>query len=166
MNWDALGAIAEAVGALAVLATLIYLSVQIRQSARSQDRQNEIAMADLFMQRAGVAIDLVMRTCDPEVARSAVSKFYTGQSIEDSEFEDYAAYVNAVLTLHETHYQLNALGLLPEEQWEQTQAVLQRIVQFPRFQEVWSRHSIRYSNSFGELIEQAQRRAERGYRST
>jgi hypothetical protein len=49
MNWDALGAIAEVMGALAVLATLIYLSVQIRQIARSQDRQNEIAMADLYM---------------------------------------------------------------------------------------------------------------------
>ena len=32
MNWDALGAIGELVGALAVVVTLIYLAVQIRQS--------------------------------------------------------------------------------------------------------------------------------------
>lgn len=34
MNWDALGAIAELVGAIAVVLTLIYLAVQIRQSSK------------------------------------------------------------------------------------------------------------------------------------
>ena len=34
MNWDALGAIAEFVGAIAVVLTLLYLAVQIRQSNR------------------------------------------------------------------------------------------------------------------------------------
>ena len=39
MNWDALGALAEMIGATAVLITLIYLAIQIRQTkelARSQ----------------------------------------------------------------------------------------------------------------------------------
>ena len=35
MNWDALGAIAEMVGAMGVLATLIYLAFQIRDNTRS-----------------------------------------------------------------------------------------------------------------------------------
>ena len=34
MNWDVLGAVAEFLGALAVLATLIYLAIQIRQSGK------------------------------------------------------------------------------------------------------------------------------------
>ena len=33
MNWEALGAIAELLGALAVIATLVYLSLQIRQNS-------------------------------------------------------------------------------------------------------------------------------------
>lgn len=32
MNWDALGAIGEIIGAAAVFATLVYLAVQIRQN--------------------------------------------------------------------------------------------------------------------------------------
>ena len=40
MNWDALGAIAELIGGLAVLVTLIYLSVQIRQSNRQEAAQS------------------------------------------------------------------------------------------------------------------------------
>lgn len=35
MNWDALGAVGEVVGAIAVVATLIYFSVQIRQNTRA-----------------------------------------------------------------------------------------------------------------------------------
>lgn len=36
MNWEALGAVAEAVGALAVLVTLIYLALQVRQARKVQ----------------------------------------------------------------------------------------------------------------------------------
>lgn len=35
MNWDALGAIGEMLGAIGVIATLLYLSVQIRQNTRA-----------------------------------------------------------------------------------------------------------------------------------
>jgi hypothetical protein len=34
MNWDAVGAIAEIIGAVAVVATLLYLAVQIKQANR------------------------------------------------------------------------------------------------------------------------------------
>ena len=32
MNWDAIGAIAESLGALAVIISLIYLAAQVRQT--------------------------------------------------------------------------------------------------------------------------------------
>jgi hypothetical protein len=35
MNWDAIGAIAEAIGALAVIITLVYLTFQLRQNTRA-----------------------------------------------------------------------------------------------------------------------------------
>ncbi len=35
MNWEALGAIGETVGALGVIGTLVYLAVQIRQNTKS-----------------------------------------------------------------------------------------------------------------------------------
>ena len=40
MNWDALGAIGELVGAAAVVLTLGYLAVQIRQSSKSSRQQS------------------------------------------------------------------------------------------------------------------------------
>jgi hypothetical protein len=40
MNWDALGAIGEVVGAVAVVLTLGYLAIQIRQSGKSSRQQS------------------------------------------------------------------------------------------------------------------------------
>jgi len=49
MNWDAIGAIAEVIGALAVLITLAYLAVQVRQNStqlREAARLAKIASLD------------------------------------------------------------------------------------------------------------------------
>ena len=35
MNWEAIGALGETVGALAVLVTLVYLAMQIRQNTKT-----------------------------------------------------------------------------------------------------------------------------------
>ena len=40
MNWDAIGAIGEVVGALAVVLTLGYLAIQIRLSSKSSRQQS------------------------------------------------------------------------------------------------------------------------------
>ena len=51
MNWDAVGAVAELAGAIAVFLTLLYLAAQIRQSNRlalAQHREmNRVAMRDI-----------------------------------------------------------------------------------------------------------------------
>lgn len=50
MNWDAIGAIAEVFGAITVLVTLIYFSVQIRQSNKlaEAESQRELMTLDVF----------------------------------------------------------------------------------------------------------------------
>ena len=47
MNWDALGAIGEIIGAVAVLATLFYLAAQIKMQNRQLERSNENVTAQL-----------------------------------------------------------------------------------------------------------------------
>lgn len=45
MNWNAIGAIGEIVGALAVVLTLIVLIVQVRQSTRAMQESNQLERA-------------------------------------------------------------------------------------------------------------------------
>ena len=51
MNWDALGAIAELLGAVAVFATLAYLTVQVRQNSKAQEQQNDLTSAVIMQSR-------------------------------------------------------------------------------------------------------------------
>ena len=44
MNWEALGAIAELLGALAVFLTLAYLTIQVRQNSKALDLQNQFQL--------------------------------------------------------------------------------------------------------------------------
>ena len=47
MNWDALGAIGEIIGAIAVLATLYYLAAQIKMQNRELEKSNKNVTAQL-----------------------------------------------------------------------------------------------------------------------
>lgn len=46
MNWDAIGAIAEAVGALAVIITLVYLTFQLRQNTKAIEHSTSRGVLD------------------------------------------------------------------------------------------------------------------------
>ena len=59
MNWDALSAIAGAVGALGVIVTLLYLALQVRHATR-------VAKADFFFRSIEGWIDFNLRVADNE----------------------------------------------------------------------------------------------------
>jgi hypothetical protein len=46
MNWDAIGASAETLGAIAVIATLVYLTVQLRQNTRAIEHSTHRGVLD------------------------------------------------------------------------------------------------------------------------
>lgn len=46
MNWEAIGAVGEMIGAVAVIATLIFLALQVRHGSRMIDQQNALAESD------------------------------------------------------------------------------------------------------------------------
>ena len=59
MNWDAIGAIAELVGAIGVVATLIFLALQVRQSkeateanTKALDETRRLASAQAYQNRS------------------------------------------------------------------------------------------------------------------
>ena len=46
MNWDAVGALAELLGAIGVVASLLYVAVQVRQNSRYVRGQSHIALTE------------------------------------------------------------------------------------------------------------------------
>ena len=52
MNWDAIGAIAELLGSVAVIATLGYLAVQVRHSRSLLEENRKITLSQVYQARA------------------------------------------------------------------------------------------------------------------
>ena len=48
MNWDAIAAIAEGLGALGVIASLLYVAVQVRQNTRASRVESKLAATGLM----------------------------------------------------------------------------------------------------------------------
>jgi hypothetical protein len=65
LNWEAVGAIGELVGAVAVIATLAYLAIQVRQNTRSMDETRKVEtgrFAQVRTQQRLSLIDSVIRS--------------------------------------------------------------------------------------------------------
>ena len=48
MNWDAIGAIGEALGAVGVIVTLLYLSLQVKASTLASKVESKLAASRMY----------------------------------------------------------------------------------------------------------------------
>lgn len=79
MNWDAVGAISETVGAFAVVVTLIYLAVQVRQSNSQQSREEIVSIQNgqnklVEQLRDPALVRAYVRFADGETAPSVIER--------------------------------------------------------------------------------------------
>jgi hypothetical protein len=81
-----LGALGELLGSIAVLATLVYLSVQIRQNTRSMDESKKLALAQTYQMRADALQMMLVHAADSNHIGPIITKL-TG----DGYPEDIAA---------------------------------------------------------------------------
>ena len=78
MNWDAIGAIGEIVGAAAVVATLAYLSIQLRQARRASDSQGTLVTTEM----ASNWRNMLLQNSD---LSDMLAKANAGERLSDSE---------------------------------------------------------------------------------
>jgi len=69
-----LGALGEFLGSIAVLATLVYLSVQIRQNTRSMDEGKKLALAQTYQMRSDALQMMLVHAADSEYIGPIITK--------------------------------------------------------------------------------------------
>jgi hypothetical protein len=141
MNWDAIGAIGEILGALAVVATLGYLAVQIRQStavARASTRQ---AIAEMSMASAS---DVVT---NPELAEIEFRNMKGEALGEVDRMRIYARAYTGMRHWENIHYQYLS-GMLTEDEWRGFRANLKALMQWESRRRYWEHEKHYYSQNF------------------
>jgi hypothetical protein len=69
-----LGALGEFLGSIGVIATLVYLSVQIRQNTRSMDESKTLALAQTYQLRSDALQMMLVQAADSEQIAPIISK--------------------------------------------------------------------------------------------
>ena len=138
MNWDAIGAIAELLGAVGVIASLVYLASQIRES-REQMIQNTRASkaAAHQMYEQGVSSTIMDAVRIPglqEVLRRGDIDF-EGLNEEDAHRYSNVALVY-VRTWDNAYYQ-HRMGMLDDVRWQVARRDLEAYVLQPGVSQWW-----------------------------
>lgn len=114
MDWEAIGAIAEIIGAVAIVVTLIYLAIQVRQNSEILSANvratNFLGMADTW--RIGAE--------SPEL-NAILAKDRTGESLADGEkLQAFAYWTRVFYTLQWQFAELPKQRMNREMLWQKT----------------------------------------------
>ena len=123
MNWDALGAIAELLGAIAVFLTLAYLTVQVRQNSKALELQNKFSAAQIMQARTDTLTQVIATSSSAENL-SALQKIaqITGpeslSNISSEEQSRLAQLLNMYRGMFENIIEQYKMGFLTREFYE------------------------------------------------
>ena len=111
MDWDAIGAFGEVVGALAVIATLFYLAKQIKHASASQDRANELAQASSITSSNSLFITGWEHLAENEELAAIYERAISGQELNAAESVRFIAYLNMYFAWVEVLYSQASVNL-------------------------------------------------------
>ncbi len=144
MNWEAISTFAEIVGAAGVIASLVYLAVQIRQSTK--------------VARAEITKDLYLasRTAIAELASNdALAKIWT--DIRQFDSEDVArryAFYQSFFRLYELQYNLSKQDLLDESIANSYVLIIRMFAGTIYFPDYWEKARGEFNQEFAAYVDE------------
>lgn len=147
MNWEAIGAVGEIVGALAVFLTLIYLAIQIRQNTKAVQAS---AIDSANSQVSNIRMHIFS---DSEVANIYRRGNEDPNSLDEDDSIRYRLLIhNILLALSNVITQASVTGL-PESTWQTQLPILTRVVTTTGGKWFWKNYRHEFEESFRETID-------------
>ncbi len=152
MNWEAVGAIGETVGAVGVVVTLFYLALQIRQ----QNRESRIAAVHELNEAFRGSITSFQDAGLADIFSRAKDDF---QSLTEPERLRFIAMVQAVFRVWEDAFYQYDLGRLDPGIWNAMLVQFSGYLSLPGVLRVWEIRKQAYNQRFREFVDGTQARA-------
>ncbi len=148
MNWDALGSMAEMLGAVAVVASLFYIGSQIRYSAK-------VARANAFQNLVTSMVEInSSMMLNPEFVDLA-TRALDGEELEGVEYRQYMVLVQSVVRYMEVvHYQVQ-LGVLGTEDMARVSPIAANHLNTIAGKRFWEGTRSQYPADFQAFIDKA-----------
>lgn len=143
--------LAEIISALAVVASLIFVGIQIRQNTRATQASMRQSIADND-------IDYLITFLDNSILAHANAKSIAGDSLSPVEWEQLVAQQHVNFRVFENaHYQYQN-GLLDDEVWQRYRVIIELLLTSDSAaRELWSSRNYTFTPAFQEEIESINR---------
>ena len=148
MNWEAISAIGEIVGALAVVITLVYLAIQIRE----QNRESRAAAIDsLSQQWRGLMSDLSTSETLSDIYLRGLADF---DGLSPSEKMRFTTILSQTAQITESLHKHHRLGRLDPGMWEGYETRMRDVFSNPGVKTWWGLRRHWFSPQIREYIDE------------
>ena len=148
MNWEAIGAIGEVLGAAAVVITLGYLAVQIRQNSRAVKN----SAAQTLLSEANESLRVA--SSDPATARAVILGQTLFEELSEEERAQFVTWMFAWMRTIELAYFQYIQGYIDEEIWEGQRAHQRQLIHAPAIRKWWSHRRCFFSQRFQNYMDE------------
>jgi hypothetical protein len=110
MNWDAIGAVAEAIGAIGVIGTLLFVALQVRHSARATEENSR----EILESRTRYSADSISRFSEFLASSREVASLWrrgaAGEELDPDETVQFFWLFRNFVQIHSTGFYLSDSG--------------------------------------------------------
>jgi hypothetical protein len=145
MEIETLGSLGEFVGSIAVLVTLVYLSVQTRQATKAAQQRS---LSDVLSRRQELQLLLANK---PELDE-VIGKGCSRDRLTAIEAQRFTSYFLTYLTHAQDTYTQYKAGFIPKEIWEADVATITPAFTQPGFLDWWEHGQQFLTKEFAEVI--------------
>jgi hypothetical protein len=143
MNWDAIAALAELLGAVAVLASLVYLAAQIRQNT-------QMVKSSIRQQLTTTTQDFVFKMIDEA---DVLAKLQDGEDLSVAEEIKFRQLTRAAFRGYEDYAYQHQHGLLDASEWTGRLETIRISLAMPLVRERWLATRQEYSDNLQKVID-------------
>lgn len=148
MNWDAIGAIGEIIGALAVVGSLAYLAIQIRQNNASV----KSAAAQAILTNINTGLQTISQT--PEMSRVPYMGLADFESLQQEEKWQFTTWIYAWVRVMEQAYYSYKRGDLDEVLFDGHSLHLRGVFESETVKVWWIQRRNVFSKEFQDYIDE------------
>ena len=148
INWDAVSALSEALGVVAVVASLIFVGFQIRQNAESTRSATVAQCLNISTSWAGTL------GSDKATAAVFVRGLADPQSLDVEEKSQFAMLLLSLCRAHSNSQYQFRQGLLDEQIWTAVQRTMKTAFSQPGFAWWWPKYQEGFTEDFSKMVEE------------
>ncbi len=137
----------QILGLAGLIASLLFVGLELRQS-------REIAIADIYQQRAALVIQVQTSMFSPEQYREAYDAQAVDEPLTASEKSLLQFAQNPWFSYWENNHFQYQVGLLSEEQWIASRNSMWHRMQEPIYREWWETERLEWRESFAQTVDE------------